>query len=226
MISHGSDYRPIDRRPVRQWSVMNPLSLQKRGLVHWIPCGRLDIMNGIISDRRYRPISSFPLNVNWRVDANHGLYGVAIDAPIVGTFVPRVNVAPLTMTFWARRNPFWTSAGVEICLCNDASATFNAFFTQLTATSFSAYQTESSTYDASAIVNVPVPLLDWHFCAAVFVSNSDRWVYCDGLASAHNTVAKTPVVAKDALRIGSGPQGFGYVSPLQGTALRDIRVYD
>ena len=207
---------------------MNPLSLQKRGLVHWFPLGRIDILNSIIADRRYRTSPTVSRPATWSADAHRGLYGMTLMAP-VGTgvqFVPAVSVAPVTITFWARHLPGWTTNGTEVVLGNDTSGGWHGFFTSLTDTSFVANHIENNDFSGPAEVLLPVTLNDWHFCGAVFVSNSYRWAYCDGKAGIPNTYVMTPVVPKDVLRIGSGPASLGYPSTITYSTLRDIRVYN
>ena len=239
MISHGSDYRPIDRRPVRWSSLIDPLSLQKRGLVHWIPCGRLDVDSRRLTDRRFRPATEVELPTTWLRDSYRGLYGayvggiaLAKPAPLdvpdpraaSAFFTPRVTAAPLTITFWARHDPFWSTVGIEVWLGSDTDP-WSAYYTSLVGTKFSANHAEDVVF-AEATVDMTVTLNEWHFCAAIYVSNADRWAYLDGKAGTHNTTALTPTAAKDVLRIGNNGLASGGNLPALNTVLRDIRVYD
>jgi hypothetical protein len=239
MITPASDYRPIDKRPVRWLTAVNPLSLQRRGLVQWIPCGRIDLTNRIISDRRHRPVTSVSLPASWLVDEYRGLYGMFITTPVLAgdpeplprageaQFVPAVNTVPLTITFWVRHYPgVWAASGFEVFLGDDTTNIWHAFITSLDATMLTVIQAENSDFSATATVSVPVTVSDWHFCAAVFVSNSERFAYCDGKAGTHNTASVTPTATKNVLRLGSGGAGIGYPSPASGSTLRDIRVYN
>lgn len=252
MISPATDYRPIDKRPVRWSSAMEPLSMQKRGLVHWIPCGRLDVGTRRLADRRFRPATEVPIPLAWFAgpseasDSYRGTYGVFVggvaptlfpaqrpadllDTPslLAGTpnFIPLVTAAPLTITYWTRHvSPGWATPGVEVYL-GATSGGWHAFWTSLSSTFFEAMHAENAVFE-SAKVFLPVSLNEWHFCAAVFVSNSDRWAYCDGLAGAHNTNALTPTATKSILRIGSLDSSTAQTSDAIGSSLRDIRVYD
>jgi len=179
-------------------------------------------------------------------DAYRGLYGVYVggvasllakpapqtspDIPALfaGTpaFTPLVTNVPLTITFWARHvQGGWVPADVGVEVYIGATIGWYAFWTSLSDTFFEAMHTEAASFQ-SAKVMLPVSLNEWHFCAAVFVSNSDRWAYCDGQAGAHNTTAVTPSVAKTVLRIGSLDPGVGQTSDALHSTIRDVRVYD
>lgn len=218
MISTALDYQPIDRRPVRWSSVMEPLSLQKRGLVHWFPLSKSDGQNLVCVDRCYRTnIIEVPMS-GWYQDTYRGQYGV-ITAGGLPHFDPRISAAPLTITFWARHGPSWTTQGVEVFL--GAHVGWHGYYTQTSATQFQVVHAENVIFETAEVITPVAPHV-WHFHAAIFVSNSDRWGYFDGIAGAHNTNPLVPTELKEKLTIGNVSAGS---APFQGT-LRDIRIYD
>ena len=224
MITPAADYRPIDKRPARWSSAMNPLSLQKRGLVHWIPLGALDSAHRIAADRRYRPAVEVALAANWFADEYRGIYGAVLSAEAgVPLFVPVVTTVPLSITCWIRRTPGFVQ-GINVWLGQVSPSTWNGFFLQVESAAVKAIQVENTTFGV-ATANLSVPVQDWVFCAGVFVSNADRWAYCNGVSSAHNTDPFTPAAAKDALILNGTSVAAAPANPI-GCTLRDVRVYD
>jgi hypothetical protein len=225
MIPSATDYRSIDKRAAPWTPVLNPLSLQKRGLVQWIPLGRIDSLHGVAADRRYRPATSVALPGGWWfADEYRGNYGaVQVIATGVPLLVPKVTTVPLTITCWMRRISGF-SQGINVWIGRAHASVWDAFYLQLEPTMLSVVQVETTVF-AVAAANLAVPFGEWLFCAGVFVSNSDRWAYCNGVAGTHNTEALTPAVAKDTLALG-GPTFGGTAGVAVSCSMRDIRIYN
>ena len=188
MIAYAADYQPIDKRPVRFTVAPNPLSLQKRGLVHWFPLGKIDSFHNIISDRRFRPagLRSVASPPSWFYDVHRGIPGIVHSA--AGSGLPSFSVAPLaaplTVTFWAKRYSFVTD-GIEVWIGPASAPAWVSFYTVLGVGSFVIGHADNPVF-ASATVTLPIAADTWHFCAGVYVSNSERWAYCNGVASARH----------------------------------------
>jgi hypothetical protein len=225
MIPSVTDYRSVDKRAAPWAPVLNPLSLQKRGLVQWIPLGRIDSLHGIAADRRFRPATSVALPGGWWFgDEYRGNWGaVQVIAGGVPYLVPKVTTVPLTITCWMRRIANFTQ-GINVWIGRAHASVWDAFYLQLEATMLNAVQVETTVFGA-AMASLAVPFSDWVFCAGVFVSNSDRWAYCNGIVGAHNTDALTPVVAKDTLALG-GPTFGGTAGVAISCSMRDVRIYN
>jgi len=129
----------------------------------------------------------------------------------------------LSITCWIRRTPGFVQ-GINVWLGQVSPSTWNGFFLQVESAAVKAIQVENTTFGV-ATANLSVPVQDWVFCAGVFVSNADRWAYCNGVSSAHNTDPFTPAAAKDALILNGTSVAAAPANPI-GCTLRDVRVYD